>query len=143
MAAIAGSRCFVERGAAMKSYWIIAAIVAVLFTAGARESKAYVVALQQPITDAKPAEQTQLPTAETKATAEPRAPSEAEANIAAPAKAEGDIEGLKITDLKPGLIYSWLRKPDFQRETNHWTPEQLVTFIESFVDSEVIPSLIL
>ncbi|MGA3161225.1 MAG: DUF262 domain-containing protein [Terracidiphilus sp.] len=36
-----------------------------------------------------------------------------------------------------------LRKPDFQRETNHWTPEQVATFIESFVDSEVIPSLIL
>ncbi|HEY4360675.1 MAG TPA: DUF262 domain-containing protein [Bryobacteraceae bacterium] len=36
-----------------------------------------------------------------------------------------------------------LRKPDFQRETNHWTPEQVVTLIESFVDSEVIPSLIL
>lgn len=35
-----------------------------------------------------------------------------------------------------------LRKPDFQRETNHWTPEQVVSFVESFVDSEVIPSLI-
>ncbi|MFG7490668.1 HNH endonuclease family protein [Methylorubrum rhodesianum] len=36
-----------------------------------------------------------------------------------------------------------IRKPDFQRETNHWTPEQLATFIASFVDAEVIPSLIL
>ena len=36
-----------------------------------------------------------------------------------------------------------LRKPDFQRETNHWNPEQIATFIESFVDNEVIPSLIL
>lgn len=36
-----------------------------------------------------------------------------------------------------------LRKPDFQRETNHWTPEQVASLIESFVDSEVIPSLIL
>jgi hypothetical protein len=36
-----------------------------------------------------------------------------------------------------------LRKPDFQRETNHWTPEQVATLIESFVNSEVIPSLIL
>src|SRR6266567_3582037 len=67
----------------MRSY-CVAVIVAVLFTAGARESKAYVAALQQPITDAKPAEQTQPPTAEIKATA----PSEAEANIAAPVKAE-------------------------------------------------------
>lgn len=36
-----------------------------------------------------------------------------------------------------------IRKPDFQRETNHWSPEQLSTFIASFVDAEVIPSLIL
>lgn len=36
-----------------------------------------------------------------------------------------------------------LRKPDFQRETYHWTPEQVATLIASFVDGEVIPSLIL
>lgn len=40
-------------------------------------------------------------------------------------------------------ILKLLRKPDFQRETNHWTPEQVATFIASFVDNEVIPSLIL
>jgi hypothetical protein len=40
-------------------------------------------------------------------------------------------------------IQQLLRKPDFQRETNHWNPTQLVTFLASFVDSEVIPSLIL
>ena len=40
-------------------------------------------------------------------------------------------------------VLKLLRKPDFQRETNHWTPRQLVTFIASFVDGEVIPSLIL
>lgn len=36
-----------------------------------------------------------------------------------------------------------LRKPDFQRETNHWSPEQIVTFLASFLDGEVIPGLIL
>jgi hypothetical protein len=36
-----------------------------------------------------------------------------------------------------------LRKPDFQRETNHWTPKQVLTFLESFLDNELIPSLIL
>ncbi|MBZ6414324.1 MULTISPECIES: DUF262 domain-containing protein [Methylobacterium] len=36
-----------------------------------------------------------------------------------------------------------LRKPDFQRETNHWSPNQLVTFVASFLDNELIPSLIL
>ena len=40
-------------------------------------------------------------------------------------------------------VLKLLRKPDFQRETNHWTPRQVVTFIASFVDGEVIPSLIL
>jgi len=44
---------------------------------------------------------------------------------------------------KDAPVLRILRKPDFQRETNHWTPEQLVTFIESFLDNEVIPSLIL
>lgn len=40
-------------------------------------------------------------------------------------------------------IRNLLRKPDFQRETNHWNPTQLVTFIASFLDNELIPSLIL
>jgi len=40
-------------------------------------------------------------------------------------------------------ILKLLRKPDFQRETNHWTPDQIATFVASFVDNEVIPSLIL
>lgn len=40
-------------------------------------------------------------------------------------------------------ILKSLRKPDFQRETNHWSPNQIVTFVASFLDAEVIPSLIL
>ena len=40
-------------------------------------------------------------------------------------------------------VLKLLRKPDFQRETNHWSPEQVVMFLASFVDNEVIPSLIL
>ncbi|MFY9895268.1 MAG: DUF262 domain-containing protein, partial [Xanthobacteraceae bacterium] len=40
-------------------------------------------------------------------------------------------------------ILKLLRKPDFQRETNHWSPDQVATFVASFVDNEVIPSLIL
>jgi hypothetical protein len=49
-----------------------------------------------------------------------------------------------ITHLAPESPYlKLLRKPDFQRETNHWSPEQIATFIASFLDNEVIPSLIL
>lgn len=40
-------------------------------------------------------------------------------------------------------IQKILRKPDFQRETNHWSPDQIATFIASFLDNELIPSLIL
>jgi hypothetical protein len=39
-------------------------------------------------------------------------------------------------------IRKLLRKPDFQRETNHWNPDQIASFVASFLDNEVIPSLI-
>lgn len=64
------------------------------------------------------------------------------------------VEGEKfVLDLFPAFPVSYLardnpilkllRKPDFQRETNHWTSEQVATFVASFLDNEVIPSLIL
>ncbi len=54
------------------------------------------------------------------------------------------IPGFPITSLnRESPMRGLLRKPDFQRETNHWTPEQVVTFIASFLDNELIPSLIL
>jgi len=54
------------------------------------------------------------------------------------------FQGFPINNLqRDSPIVKLLRKPDFQRETNHWTPEQVCTFIESFLDNEVIPSLIL
>src|SRR5579863_1300084 len=40
-------------------------------------------------------------------------------------------------------ILKLLRKPDFQRETNHWNSEQIAIFVASFLDNEVIPSVIL
>ncbi|NRG05207.1 DUF262 domain-containing protein, partial [Vibrio coralliilyticus] len=36
-----------------------------------------------------------------------------------------------------------LRKPDFQRETNHWDPEQVVSLLECYVNGDLIPSVIL
>lgn len=64
------------------------------------------------------------------------------------------IEGDEfVLDLFPGFpiqnlessrpILKLLRKPDFQRETNHWSPDQVTTFVASFLDNEVIPALIL
>lgn len=42
-----------------------------------------------------------------------------------------------------GLIGPNLRKPDFQRETNHWRPEQVCSLLECFVNGDLIPSVIL
>ena len=42
-----------------------------------------------------------------------------------------------------GLTGKILRKPDFQRETNHWTPEQVISLLECFVSGDLIPSVIL
>lgn len=39
-------------------------------------------------------------------------------------------------------IFPLLRKPDFQRETSAWTPEDCVKLLESIVKSLIIPSLI-
>lgn len=36
-----------------------------------------------------------------------------------------------------------LRKPDFQRETNQWSATQAVTFVQSFLDGDLVPSVIL
>ncbi|MCU0900836.1 MAG: DUF262 domain-containing protein, partial [Cypionkella sp.] len=40
-------------------------------------------------------------------------------------------------------IAKFLRKPDFQRETNHWSPAQVAGLVKSFVSGELIPALIL
>lgn len=36
-----------------------------------------------------------------------------------------------------------LRKPDFQRETSHWSPDQVLSLLECFVNGDLIPSVIL
>ncbi len=54
------------------------------------------------------------------------------------------IQTLSIESLtNNSMIVPMLRKPDFQRETNQWTPLQLVTFLKSYLDLELIPSVIL
>lgn len=53
-------------------------------------------------------------------------------------------EKITLRELAPGgFIGNLLRKPDFQRETNHWTPEQVVSLLESFITGDLIPSVIL
>jgi hypothetical protein len=55
-----------------------------------------------------------------------------------------NISGVSIKDLaSDGLTGKILRKPDFQRETNHWSPNQVVSLLECFVNGDLIPSVIL
>lgn len=54
------------------------------------------------------------------------------------------ITELKLSDLLPtAAIRRQLRKPEFQRETNHWRHDQVLKLLTSFVDGDVIPSIIL
>jgi hypothetical protein len=58
--------------------------------------------------------------------------------------APGIFRELKLSDLLPtSPIRRQLRKPEFQRETNHWTPDQVLKLLTSFLDGDVIPSIIL
>lgn len=54
-----------------------------------------------------------------------------------------DIRALDIRQLEAGFLAHSLRKPDFQRETAAWTPEKIVDLIRTFLDAELIPSVIL
>jgi len=54
------------------------------------------------------------------------------------------VQSISLRDFTPGaLVGPNLRKPDFQRETNHWTPAQVLSLLECFVDGDLIPSVIL
>jgi hypothetical protein len=45
------------------------------------------------------------------------------------------FRSISVKDFKAdGLLRPILRKPDFQRETNHWSPEQVVSLLECFVN---------
>lgn len=51
---------------------------------------------------------------------------------------------ISIEDLKPdAFFFTNIRKPDFQRETSEWDDKKIVEFIESFLDGDLIPALIL
>ncbi|MDE6208410.1 MAG: DUF262 domain-containing protein [Lachnospiraceae bacterium] len=51
---------------------------------------------------------------------------------------------LSIEDLKyDSFFFSALRKPIFQRETNEWDAEKVCAMIESFVNDELVPAIIL
>lgn len=53
------------------------------------------------------------------------------------------IHSLSVNDLSNQFIYQILRKPDFQRETNEWDSKKIAEFIDSFIEGDLIPSIIL
>ncbi|MCX7593107.1 MAG: DUF262 domain-containing protein [Fischerella sp.] len=53
-------------------------------------------------------------------------------------------QNISIRDLEQNsFFYLFLRKPDFQRETNEWDANKVCEFIESFLDGDLIPAVIL
>lgn len=50
---------------------------------------------------------------------------------------------ISIPDLDGGFFSGDLRKPDFQRETTHWTPQKVLDLIVAFVKGDLIPAVIL
>lgn len=66
------------------------------------------------------------------------------ADLAVPGEAAEDITSMSVTGLaKKGFLYPALRKPDFQRETASWTPEQVADLIGTFARRDLIPAVIL
>lgn len=64
--------------------------------------------------------------------------------IESQSKASSFNQNVSVKDLERGeFFYAGLRKPDFQRETADWTDEQLCEFIQSFIDGDLIPAVIL
>ena len=56
----------------------------------------------------------------------------------------GEYERIFAHDLVYGApLYSMLRKPDFQRATSVWTPQQVSDLVLAFIEEDLIPALIL
>jgi hypothetical protein len=51
---------------------------------------------------------------------------------------------LSVSDFSTtGFFYPFMRKPDFQRETNEWDAKKIADFVESYINGDLIPSVIL
>lgn len=60
------------------------------------------------------------------------------------AESAQQTESITFENLRSDSLFTLnLRKPDFQRETNQWTTSQAVNFIQSFIDGDLVPSIIL
>lgn len=50
---------------------------------------------------------------------------------------------ISINTLKDPNFFAGFRKPDFQRETNHWSPKKVLDLIVAFLNADLIPAIIL
>jgi hypothetical protein len=53
------------------------------------------------------------------------------------------VDKISIAHLDRNFFAGDLRKPDFQRETTHWSPEKVADLVRSFLDADLIPAVIL
>lgn len=67
-----------------------------------------------------------------------------QAGLDGPNQLTGPDEKITIHHLRSsGFFAGFMRKPDFQRETIHWTPQKVVDLVRAFVDRDLIPAVIL
>jgi hypothetical protein len=66
-------------------------------------------------------------------------------DLAAPATVDANkAPVIKLSDLEAtSLSYAFLRKPDFQRETANWSPQQILDLVETFLSGNIIPSIVM
>lgn len=50
---------------------------------------------------------------------------------------------LSVSAFTGGFFYPFIRKPDFQRETSEWDAKKICEFLESYINGDLIPSIIL
>lgn len=60
-----------------------------------------------------------------------------------PTSVAAGTEKIHINELDGPFFGPTLRKPDFQRETNRWSPSKVVDLVRAFVDGDLIPAVIL
>jgi hypothetical protein len=66
-----------------------------------------------------------------------------EAVVDDPSRPGSKSDKLKLNELeKDSIVARLLRKPDFQRETASWKPKTVMEFVKSFLDGDLIPSVI-
>ena len=55
----------------------------------------------------------------------------------------GDVPSISIVELEESRsMFDVLRKPDFQRETSEWKPDQIVELVRNVLDEELVPAVI-